>query len=392
MRRDLGTTAPHELGSRSNSSRRRRPPRASVDTPTFRSLYLPPSNSPRRRLPSPSSVLYAASPVLCSYPYLHLPAHPALLFSVLCLYPFTSPLPPFPRFLSLPLILILPSPHTSSSPPAHCTPHISSLRPGTSLGPPHRNARDDSGFYTAPATGFPDIKELPSHGKHRPATSDARRLYLPRHGTTCALRAPLYPFPRSVRSRFLLLQSKYSRSILFRHTFLRKLSLSAPVSAARSPLPPPALPARSLLSLYHYLPTSRSPLSVSALYALSFPALALRELFASPRPSPACTLPPSPCPLVPPAPLSFFLSFLLLIFIFIFALLRHRRRSLGLGFGFFWYEEVGPPRRRRALSALPSPDTYRFQPSISSFVATTYDDIYRTLSSNFVNDKFRMLY
>ncbi|KAJ7113461.1 hypothetical protein C8R44DRAFT_881776 [Mycena epipterygia] len=179
--------------------------------------------------------------------------------------------------------------------------------------------------------------------------------------------SPALPFPRSMRSRFPLCDLPTS--------FPCPLP-ALPVSAARCPLPPPALPPRSLLSLYLYLPAPRSPLlprplSVSALYVLSFPTLALRELSASPRPPPACTLPLTPCPLVPPTPLPFFLSLLLLIFIFIFALLlRYTSSPLFPRVRVWLFLVRGSRAAATTLRALRSPYARRFRPSICSFVAT----------------------
>ncbi|KAJ7113543.1 hypothetical protein C8R44DRAFT_881842 [Mycena epipterygia] len=120
MRLDLGTTAPHELRSRSTLCAVVVPSRIALAAPTFCCLEFPhsPSTSPRRpSLPSPTPRAVRNMPPrpgFCPYPslprhsssYLHLPALPALLSYVLRLSPS-----------SLPVLLVSP-PHIPSLPPS----------------------------------------------------------------------------------------------------------------------------------------------------------------------------------------------------------------------------------------------------------------------------------
>ncbi|KAJ7113497.1 hypothetical protein C8R44DRAFT_796616 [Mycena epipterygia] len=108
---------------------------------------------------------------------------------------------------------------------------------------------------------------------------------------------------------------------------------TSPLPAPRSPLSP--LP-RSMRSRFALLPCESS----SPLPGLLLPALCL----------PLRTLSSRQPPYPPSSPSSSSSSFSSSPS---YSGTRHRRRSLGLGFGFFWYKEVGPPRRRHALSPPP---------------------------------------
>ncbi|KAJ7113498.1 hypothetical protein C8R44DRAFT_232497 [Mycena epipterygia] len=148
MRRDLETTAPHELRSRSGSSRRRRPRALQLILPLSA-----PSTSPHltpRAVVYPRQVLYCTPPrpTLRSYPFLLLPPPPCAPRASL-LRP-----PPFPFHVSPSTLPALSHPYPSL--PAHLALPARALhpprasptcpRPGTSLGPSQRNTRDDPGF------------------------------------------------------------------------------------------------------------------------------------------------------------------------------------------------------------------------------------------------------
>ncbi|KAJ7113489.1 hypothetical protein C8R44DRAFT_881801 [Mycena epipterygia] len=375
----MWTTVPHELRSRSSSLRRRRSlahfahyshfllPGAPAPILYLTAPSLPPlSNSPRRRLPLPTSVLHATSPSLALisillptstsqrsprfsssfsiYPLPHPPSSlPALLVSP------PHPYPPLPAHLALPARAFHPPAHLLSPVSTQETPSDRNVTLGTTRASPVSRS-----FLVTESTRPPrqmldvSARALPPS---RPALSEL----------------PLSPFPQSMCSRFPLCALALAQRELYtlspassclHSDFVLSASASPLVSLSPLPLlcspllpqPPPFFTSPLRNTFLTFIFNRRRSLVSPSLNPQLHP---LRAPSSRKPPTPLPFLLPHPhlhLHLHPPTPGP-----------------RHRLSSLGLGFGFFMVR--GSRAAATTPRALRSP-MLSFQPSICSFVTT----------------------